>query len=410
MPTEHPSEELLFACLRPDASPAARAALAELRDEDWPALLALANEHLVQPLLAHRLLAPSLRDSVPETQKAALRAIVEQVALRNMIQHRDFAAAVTALQARGIPVIALKGMQLASLVYGDLGVRSMKDADLLVPTPHLGAAAEAMESLGYLPFQPYHLIDGGTPYFLHHIPSFMQPGKTTIEIHWQLLPPRHGVTVNLDELWQRARPARIAGVDVLVLAAEDLLVHLAIHATYSHLCEFSARPWCDIAQVIRHFADVLSWPEVVDRATRWRCRSGTYLALRMARELVGADVPDDVLQSLRPPHFDERLMRIAIRPRPELTLNRGFLALARRQGVAAKLRTIASRVFVPRHELADFYDVPRASPRVYGLYARRVKDLLLQWRTVRDVRAGGRLREVAEESAAMEAFLQDEWR
>jgi hypothetical protein len=231
---------------------------------------------------------------------------------------------------------------------------------------------------------------------MHHIPPFVRHGLSTIEVHWHITPPPSAVPV--EELWQRAVPARIAGVDTHVFAAEDLVLHLAVHATYNSRCVVSVRACCDLAEVAR--TQPVDWDVVAGRAQRWKVGAGTYLLLRLARELLDAPIPRDVLDALAPRDFDERLLRIALRG--EVDRHRtGRLRHA--GGTVAKLRAVKELFFVRRNELADANNVARSSPLVYGLYVRRAARLLKRWpEVVAAHRSDGR---VAAESAALDRFL-----
>ncbi len=371
----------------------------DLSPADWQELLALSRAHSVQPLLAHRLLAS--RVELPESVKAEFRQIERDTASRNMGHYRDFAAATRALA--GLPVIALKGMQLMAQVYDSLAVRSMLDLDLLVRVADLDAAADALQGMRYEPMRPYRVSAGPIPFTSHHLPPFRAAGATSIELHWHIVPPQSS-GIDVDELWDRSQPARIAGVDTRVLAAEDLLLHLCVHATYSHRCVISARACCDIAAVVRRFA--ISWSDVVERATRWQVAAGTYLALRLARELLGASVPDAALSALEPADFDESLLPAAIRDPHAHDVSESVVRLRSQRGMLRKLAILRERLFVPPDALADQYNVERSSLRVYPLYAVRAKELAKKyWRSVAAPESAEKLRKGAAEVEALEAML-----
>jgi len=366
---------------------------------EWSALLAAAKTHGVEPLHAQRVLASSARESVPADVEPELRAIQEETTRRNGRRLRDFATVATALQSRGIPVIALKGTHLVSLIYRSLATRSMVDVDLLVPAAQLAAAGAAVEELGLRPVRPYRVSDDRVPYSAHHLPQFMKPGMSTLEVHWHVCVPRADDVAIVDEMWTRAVPARIAGVDALVLSNEDLLLHLAIHATYNHRCEVSIRACCDIAEIVRAVA--VDWDALIERATRWNIGAGTYLVLRLARELLDAAIPDRALAALAPRDFDPQLLQIALRGTVEPN-RAGRLRHAR--GVFGKLRAAKELLFIDREELADAHNVPRSSPLVYTLYLRRAARLAGRWREVVALHRGdGR---IAAESAAIDALLR----
>jgi hypothetical protein len=212
---------------------------------------------------------------------------------------------------------------------------------------------------------------------------------------------------DIRELWDRATPARIAGVDVQVLSPEDLLLHLCIHATYAHMCEFSARPLCDIAETIRQLHGRLAWQEVTTRAERWHCRRGVYLALRLARSLVGADVPDEVLHALRPAGFDDQILTVAMRQRHGARVRDDVAKLQASRNPAAKLRVFWKRILIPADALADAYNVPRSSRLLYAFYLVRAKDMAKRhWNTVfRLHRGDAALTTLARDTLALQEFL-----
>jgi hypothetical protein len=365
---------------------------------EWDELIVCARTHGVEPLFAQRVLASAAGAGLPDDTRAALRANQQETMVKNARRLRDLATVVDALQARGIPVIVLKGMHLVPLVYRNLAARAMVDVDILVPSDALAAGAEVFEELGWRPFHPFRLTPGAMPYFEHQLPAYFKEGHAKFELHWHVHRLAYSFNMSVPELWERAVPARMGSVDVRVLTPEDLLLHVATHATYVHRCEISARACCDLAEIIaRH---TLDWNAVAERAHRWNGAAGTYLALRLTRDRLGAAVPDEVLAALKPAEFDERLLQIALRGEGHSHSPR---QLRSARGVLQKLRVARDLLFVRREALADSYRISRSSPLVYGLYALRAAHLV--WRlptALAQFRGDGH---EAEESAMVDALL-----
>ena len=369
---------------------------AAARDVDqhaWPALLEEGESHRVVPLLAQRLLT----QTVPEDVRTVLAARQEATARRNMGRLRDFAIVAAAFAERGIPVIALKGMHLTALVFRNLAARAMVDIDLLVPPEQLSAAGDALIEIGYAPIRPYGVRAGAVPSPSHQLPSFIKANASTVEPHWHLCDPGTTPRIDVAELWERAVAARIGGVQTCVLAVEDLLLHLTTHATYTDRCDISVRTCCDVAEIVR--TQEISWPDVIERAGRWNVAGGAYLVLRLAREVFGTPIPPEVIAELRPPDFDERLLRIAMRgPVP-----RNPAAPVRyAAGVRGKVKALKDVLFPNLDSLASAYEVERTSPRIYLVPFRRALRLPARWR---EVAAVFRNETPVAESALMEAFL-----
>lgn len=183
--------------------------------------------------------------------------------------------------------------------------------------------------------------------------------------------------MEIDELWARAVTARVAGIDALVLTPEDLVLHLCIHLT-NHLYAFCARACGDLAETIREYRASLSWDLVAERAVRWRCRRGVYLALRLAHDAVGADVPDTALRSLTPNGFDEGILAVAMRQQPA-SQDRVSAAVAKltTHSLFRNLRTLGRRVCLPPAELARRYNLTQSSPLLFAWYAVRLRDVVM---------------------------------
>ena len=91
----------------------------------------------------------------------------------------------------------------------------MGDLDLLVQRTDLERSAARLQELGY--------ASDGCPDIdaycekVNHLPAFVRPGATSIEVHWAIEDPTCPFKIDIGGLWERARPAVIAGVETLVL-------------------------------------------------------------------------------------------------------------------------------------------------------------------------------------------------
>jgi len=233
-----------------------------------------------------------------------------------------------------------------------------------------------------------------------------------VELHWRLaandLPPQ-------SDLWQRAVPVRIAGVDTLGLCPEDLLLHLCVHGCYGHRFTFGLRPLCDVAEVVRHYGGTMAWTDVEARARRYHWHRGVYLMLRLAKEMLGAAVPEEILRALPSGDVDHalRTARFLILEGNQIGrgLPSGVASVSRATTWPARIRTLGRSLFVPRAALArDFRMSPR-SPRLL-LYSMRVRDLVKRHGpvVVRLLRRDPALTPIARDVAMIQQWLSDDGR
>ncbi|NOZ51352.1 MAG: nucleotidyltransferase family protein [Chloroflexi bacterium] len=354
--------------------------LEKLGPSDWQALLRLATDQRVRPLLHHRLRERGLIAAVPTNIREDLSGSYRRNTLRILHMSAEFRQIAIALQAEGIAVIVLKGLYLASSVYESIGLREMNDIDLMVRRQSVAPAAEILTHLGYRPHRPYVLESDLA--WSHHLTGHVKPGGTAVELHWHITRPGQSYSIDLEELWERAQHVRIAGVDVLALCPEDMVLHICLHTSYQHRFEFGLRPSCDLATVLHHFQDDLDWDAIEERTVRWGWQRGVTLALYLAQEWVGAALPEDWLTNLQPQGLDTTILATArdlvFTPRRatrELSANVALL-IERSSSLKHIFRHLVRMIFPSASLMSKAYGVSPGSFRLYLYYPRRWWELV----------------------------------
>lgn len=357
------------------------ARISALTSEQWQKFLIIAAIQRVTPLIFYRLKKKSLDQAVPSEVYASLKDVYLQNTMRIMKISAQSRLILKTLNSEGIPTIPLKGIVMANSVYENIGLREMNDFDLLVPPEKLARAAEVLIGMGYKPVQSFHL-DSLVQTSLH-LPGFIRKGHVKIEIHWNITSPNRGYSIDPHELWEKAVPVQILDYETLMLSPEDLLLHLCLHTSYLHQFNFGLRPSCDIAEVIDHFGGTLDWQVVTERATQRNWARGVYLALVIASEFAGADVPRDVLERLRPADVTDTVLntvgtQILTDKYFNASVPEHFAKLLVSKSLLDQIKMFMKRVFLPRATIAANYFVPADSFKVYAYYPKRLIDVLLR--------------------------------
>ena len=354
---------------------------------DWGEVVDAAVRHDLAPLLFKRLKESDARVCVPADAWERLRLAYFASARRNVQLYRELRTVLRCLRSSGIKVIVLKGACLAEAVYGDVALRPMCDNDIMVPRADLARAEALMLGMGGIHLKqhgqaaPGAQCGDGEPSngeTKHARPVLIR--DLAIELHWTIVAPTGPVRVVPASLWERARPALTAGVEVLSLSPEDLLLHLCLHFCYQHGC-VGLRHLCDIAETVHHFRDDLDWPQVKQSAREWDASRYAGLSLRLAKDLLGAPVPEDTPSELVPRGINARLLGQAT----ECVLaQQGYddwslLPFRNRLGgrwSLARVKALRDAIFLPRKELAQRYPRARDSMHLWPYYVRRSADLL----------------------------------
>jgi hypothetical protein len=176
-----------------------------------------------------------------------------------------------------IPVIVLKGWALMQTIYGgDNGQRFFDDIDILVHPMDVDPSEEILKKLGW------HARGERRPGFIRcyynaHPYYYFEKVRNTrnvysVGFHWGLLhhPAYNPQQINIQELFERAHPLKIAEVPIFEMSIEDHLVYNCAHIVLQHRSEESLLRYYEIAAVIRDAQSTLDWQKVEECAKNWR--------------------------------------------------------------------------------------------------------------------------------------------
>jgi len=338
---------------------------------EWQEVVAEANRHQVASLLYHRLGRHLPAGAMPKEAWASLRTRAMLVAATNLRRFHSLTPVLVRLKAVGVPVIALKGVYLAAEVYDNVALRQMSDVDLLVRRQDLEKTDEVLAAAGFV--RREHSVQ--PPQDVNEFHYLGDAGQLMVEIHWELLPPDYPFRLDVEAMWAKALPVRIAGAEALAFAPEDQLIHLGVHAAI-HRFGFGLRSLCDIAELVAKIP--VDGSLLVERAVKMGVMRSVGVSLVLARDLLRAAVPADVIEALLPVMPGESLWREArstvlgntrqgvdgSRPNPNLVL---FVGCKRWRDRFVLLRR---RLFPTRQMMAALYPVAVDSPRVWFYYPR----------------------------------------
>lgn len=220
---------------------------------DWSNFLRLAEHHGVLALAARNLLqhAPDLPGEIAQSLRSAYAANLR----RNLWFAGELARTLQHLSHRDVHAIPYKGPVLAQAVYGDLGLRSFFDLDLLIPPAYFERAKAALAEIGFHPSQA--LPPAVERLFLRigYERSFdCGDARNLLELQWNLLPYFYAVDFRsahfrVEDLLARAGQIRLGAADIPCLSPEDSLLVLSLHAA-KHL--WTRLIWvADIAQNLK---------------------------------------------------------------------------------------------------------------------------------------------------------------
>jgi hypothetical protein len=274
-----------------------------LRQVNWQNFLNTTSEDLY-PYVAFGL-EPylSFLEASPEWER--LFTVRRLTAVHNLLLRQELRKTLEALRQSGIPALALKGVVMAYTTYPDPSLRPMADLDLLVPPGKRAEAVLILRTLGYEYPEAVLTMRRDPNRCLSQVKEFAPPlrlraSPVLLEVHSQLECSEPLFPMSMQEYWSRSILVDLKGLNVRTLCSEDFLFHLCLHQSSWHRFEKGLLPLVDLKLLLDSRAD-WNWAGIVKRSLRCGCATWMYLTLELARDLVGAPVPESFFQALPRP-------------------------------------------------------------------------------------------------------------
>jgi hypothetical protein len=282
------------------SGPGGQRALPQVVDRpiDWGRLMSLAARERAVVAVSEQVIRTPIRDALPaELANLKRLAMVSEFQLSSL--HDRLVKLLALYAAHDIDALLLKGAGLAYTAYARLTERPMGDIDLLV-REH--AAARAWELALANGWARRRDVPTERSYAEHQHLTPLEDSdglQIGLELHTALFTHQAPFRLPPEQLWDGARRLTIGGQPAFVPSPEDQLLHAALHFAWSHEMTFGAfRTLRDVERILA--ASAIDWAALVRRARDARGATCCYWTLRLARDLVGVQVPAEVLAQLAP--------------------------------------------------------------------------------------------------------------
>ncbi len=285
---------------------------------DWNRVVESAEWHKLRGLAYRHLSTPAFEAHVPPAAMDVLRSNYIRNTARQMFFERELSGVLQLFKDNGIEAILMKGAALVPEIYDDdRGLRPMGDVDIIVRTDRALDADKLLRDIGFRPGvdeeeqERMRVID-------RQLAALARPGSpVVVEIHTHLVATDSPIRFDINTIWERTVPHETNGVAHLTLDPTALLVAQTVNFmkdrrfySYSALGQL-----CDVAEVVRKYSDEIDWDAFKPGGEFADLRGVVFGSLFMARGLLLAPVPEDVIEMLTPERFSVHMAATMVRDR-----------------------------------------------------------------------------------------------
>src|SRR5215472_1580530 len=306
----------------------------------WPEFLRIVYAQETASLV-HRNLRELRSPAIPIEVRTELKCAYVKTALQNHLAANELAVLLHRLSDAGVPVVPLKGVQLANSLFGDPAMRVCTDIDLLVPPRKLNRTLEVIRLAGYgdvfddIFFRKLGLQHGRHFSFQRHFAG----RSSLIEVHWRLLQHSSRDSLAVQDLWGEVQDTYCFGAPVCRLSPEWLFLYLCIHAADHH---WRGLKWLvDIHQLC--VTQTLDWYGVKQKADRFGVDRVVRHTLATCSVLFEMPLPAVYASVSLPPRSRLSTLRLSHGTLPDV-----FSHLSLLERPWDRLRCVANIVLVPK--------------------------------------------------------------
>ena len=235
------------------------------RGFSWDYLIHEAEKQGVAPLLYKHI--SSLDFKIPDKARRLLQSLYLRNRRSNTIRNKVVAEILRAYEVERIDVLLVKGIALCNFAYSEIGLRPMRDIDLLVKKIDLPKAKKILSELGYRPALDHNIPND----YFHLVPmgKVIDGLPVNIELHHNLLPFHLQYPLwPLEKSYGTARELEINGTRARTLGLEDTLWYVYLHGFQAPLTyePFRFMHVADIVNLVEKFLVLINWQEVCKEA------------------------------------------------------------------------------------------------------------------------------------------------
>jgi hypothetical protein len=283
---------------------------------------------------------------------AQLKEVARADTLRMMKMEAVFRKVIPLLEQHQVPVIAIKGFSISTVVYANPYLRPMADIDLLVPPASFQKAGQVLTDAGAVQKRNSGPESSGD---VSYDSTYIYAGEK-IELHHHLMNPSFRDSLSRETIFENITTSHILGMQCRVLNPEMQLFYMLHHLNRHMDYKLARMIWLmDIHYFLRVYSGKLYWQKIQTFVNECGNDTDIYRGLHLCREFFNDDLPERI-----PPCKDVGLLATSYlglcEGRDTRTDNVGSFKMAGQiKGFGGKIRFILQKLFPSADFVRHYY-------------------------------------------------------
>ncbi len=277
---------------------------------DWALIDEVAKRKAIMSFLFYKFKEKEFLEFLPENIRDSWQGQFYNNLKRNETILLGLSKAVRQLKNSGVSVILLKGSSLLVDTYPNSGLRPMGDADILIKKNDMPQIVQIFQEISLELCR--HDPASSTGEF--DIDLMFSGDKICVEVFPNLYQYERfkGVLWSSNGIWENSRLVNFEGEPARVLSFQDQLLHLCQHICIEHLLS-NIMHFLDIREFIKQHENSLNWSKLLGEAKRQNLCKCLYYALFLAKKFFDANIPDWVIEELKPAWIERIALSLLIK-------------------------------------------------------------------------------------------------
>lgn len=289
------------------------------RPIDWDKIIKISLAQQILPLLYYNLNRLNLLSLIPQDISLKMKYCYYTNLTKNLLIEKEIQLISKLAKDEGVRIIPLKGFSLMENLYHNPGLRMMADVDIFIDKNDLQKTKNIFNKLSFEENPGFIEKKDG-----RHMAVFSKKLSSDMLLHIEI----HGILaydrpykIIIPRLWERAEEKTANGQAMLYLSKEDTFLSLILHLR-SHTRRLTLKFIVDIAEFLNANKDTLDWNYIIEISGNNRIVSSVYLFICIAKELLGAGIPDKIMDQISPNIIKTKLIYMTINRRNFFTLKK----------------------------------------------------------------------------------------